>query len=179
MKGVYLALGANLGNRAGNIAYALRLLAPLVRVEAVSPLYETDFLGADEAESKDQPPYYNAACRVVTGLTPGLLVAHAKRVEHQLGRRTSGHFAPRPIDIDLVLFNDFVGVDGEAVVPHPRMLERAFVLQPLVDLDPGLVHPETRQRLLDYLARLGDQGVRRVGETGWQAAYMPSQAGLR
>lgn len=179
MSGIYLALGSNLGNRAGNIAYALRIMEPIVRVEAVSALYESAFQGVEEAPVKEQPSYYNAACRVVTGLSPGLLVAHAKRVERQLGRRDTGHWGPRPIDIDLVLFDDFVGQDENIVVPHPLMLERAFVLRPLVDLDPDLRHPEGGERLSDHLARLGETGLERVAEEGWQEKYMPADASAR
>jgi 2-amino-4-hydroxy-6-hydroxymethyldihydropteridine diphosphokinase len=174
VSGVYLALGSNLGNRAANIAYALRLLAPIVRVEAVSPLYESPFQGAEEAEIRDQPPYYNAACRVVTGLSPGLLLSHAKRVERQLGRRATSRWAPRPIDVDLVLFDDFVGIDAEAVLPHPRLAERAFVLKPLLDLDAELTHPATGERLADILARLGAAELTLVGERGWHESYMPT-----
>lgn len=150
-QGVYLALGANLGNRQANIALALRMLGPLVRVEAVSPLYES----APQGISGEQPPYYNAACRIVTGLSPGLLLRHVKLIEHEIGRRATERWAPRPIDIDIALYNDQVFETPELTLPHPRLTERAFVLRPLVDLDPALVHPATGQRLADLLGKLG------------------------
>jgi 2-amino-4-hydroxy-6-hydroxymethyldihydropteridine diphosphokinase len=77
------------------------------------------------------------------------------------------------MDIDLALYDDFVGRDGDAEVPHPRLTERAFVLQPLLDLDPDLVHPATGERLSGLLLRLGSPDLRQVGANGWHEAYMP------
>src|SRR5690606_2345692 len=125
---------ANLGDRRANLVAALDRLPPLVRVEAVSALYE----------SPPQPPapppaYLNAAIRVQTGLEPEDLLAYLKQVERDLGRRPSARWAPRPIDLDIALYDDRI-VDTEALqIPHPRLPERNFVLRPLLDLDPDLV----------------------------------------
>ena len=102
---VYLGLGSNLGDRERNLSVALLRLPPLVRIEAVSSLYETDPLGP-----QDQPPYLNAVCRGVTGLQPRALLRHLLAVEHELGRRGRAHarWGPRPIDIDLLLYGDAV-----------------------------------------------------------------------
>ncbi|HXH21825.1 MAG TPA: 2-amino-4-hydroxy-6-hydroxymethyldihydropteridine diphosphokinase [Dehalococcoidia bacterium] len=148
MAGIYLSLGSNLGNRAANIALALRMLGPLVRVEAVSRLYQSP-----PADGSDQPDFYNAACRVVTGLGADLLLAHAKRVEHMIGRRPAPRWAPRPIDIDIALYGDLVLESEALTVPHPRLGERAFVLFPLLDLDPRLIHPQTGTPLSDLASR--------------------------
>ncbi len=153
--GIYLALGSNLGNREGNIRLGLRMLEPLVRVETVSPIYESEPQGVPEP----QPPFYNAACRVVTGLTPELLLRHIKRIEHAIGRRETKHWGPRVIDVDIALFNDLVLDEEGLTIPHPRLLERAFVLRPLLDLDPDLGHPGTGERLADALSRLGEGGL--------------------
>ncbi len=160
---IYLALGANLGDRRANLAQALRLLPPEVTVEAVSALYE----------STPQPPapppdYLNAACRIATRLSPEALLRHVKQIEHDMGRRPGERWAPRPIDLDIVLYDDLF-LDTEAlVIPHPRLAERNFVLQPLLDLDPNLTHPVSGQRLDALLAQVGSTGLRRIAEQGWQ-----------
>ncbi|HEU0073075.1 MAG TPA: 2-amino-4-hydroxy-6-hydroxymethyldihydropteridine diphosphokinase [Dehalococcoidia bacterium] len=159
---IYVALGSNLGNRQANLAMALRMLEPLARVEAVSALYE----------SPPQPPapppaYLNAACRIVTGLSPDSLLRHLKRIEHSIGRRDTQRWAPRPIDLDIALYHDQVIADGDLTVPHPRLTERAFVLRPLLDLDPELSHPASGARLTDVLTRLGSDGLVQVAAAGW------------
>ena len=169
MSGIYLGLGSNLGNRRGNLTMALRMLEPLCRVEAVSALYE----------SAPQPPapapaYLNAACRVVTGLTPVLLLRHVKRIEKLIGRHEGERWAPRPIDIDILLDDDQLIDTPELTVPHPRLLERAFVLQPLLDLDTTLTHLGTQEPLTAILARLGSQNLEQVAAIGWhEATLMP------
>jgi 2-amino-4-hydroxy-6-hydroxymethyldihydropteridine diphosphokinase len=164
--GVYLGLGANLGNRAANIALALKMLAPLVRVEAVSPLYESP-----PADGSDQPLYYNAACRVVTGLPPDLLLTHIKRVEQMIGRRDAPRWSPRPIDIDILLFDDRVVETPALTVPHPRLTERAFVLRPLLDLDPEVTHPGSGERLASLPAASEALAVVAQGEW-WRDARL-------
>jgi 2-amino-4-hydroxy-6-hydroxymethyldihydropteridine diphosphokinase len=157
LTGIYLGLGANLGDRQANLTSALRLLPPLVRVEAVSPLYQ----------SPPQPPapppdYLNAACRVATELAPLPFLRHLKQIEARLGRKDTGHWGPRPIDLDILLFNDEVIATDELTIPHARLAERPFVLRPLLDLDAELVHPATGERLGDLLARLGDYELRLI-----------------
>lgn len=171
MAGVYLALGSNLGNRRANLALALRMLAPLARVDAVSALYESPpQLRPEPVEGPPAPPpaYLNAACRVVTGLEPLLLLRHLKSIERLIGRRAAERWAPRPIDLDIALYDDLQIDDPELVLPHPRLTERAFVLRPLLDLDPDLVHPVTKEPLARVLERVGSDGLVRVAEPGWE-----------
>ena len=146
---IYLALGANLGDREANIRRALGMLPPEAEVEAVSALYETDPMGGPP-----QPRYLNGACRVRTLLDPHALLDHVKHIEKKLGRVEGERWGPRPIDIDIVLYDDLVLSDPGLVIPHPRLHERAFVLRPLLDLDPDLVHPVTGERLSDLLIAL-------------------------
>src|SRR5438132_10941683 len=151
---IYLALGANLGDRWENIRQAVALLPPAVKVEAVSPLYEPEPWG-----EPNQPRYLNCACRATTALEPREVLAHVKGIEKKLGRRPGKRWGPRPIDIDII-FYDAVVIDGpNLTIPHPRMLERAFVLRPLVDLDPNLVHPVTGERLTQVLAGIGERSI--------------------
>jgi 2-amino-4-hydroxy-6-hydroxymethyldihydropteridine diphosphokinase len=143
MTTAYLALGANLGDRRAAIAEALARLAGVgVTVEAVSPLYETDAVTPDP-----QPPYLNAAARVLTGLPARDLLAAGLEVERALGRvRPPGRQqAARTIDVDLLLYGDaIIDEPPGLVVPHPRLLERPFVRIPLADVaEPGLTHPLT------------------------------------
>jgi 2-amino-4-hydroxy-6-hydroxymethyldihydropteridine diphosphokinase len=143
----YLGLGANLGDRAALIDGALaRLEAAGVRVVARSPLYETDPVTVDP-----QPMYLNAVARVETTFAPDELLALCLAVERTLGRvRPAGATspAPRPIDIDLLLYGDAILERPALVVPHPRLLERAFVRIPLADVaTPGLRHPQTGDAL--------------------------------
>ena len=159
---IYVALGANLGDRRANLARALRLLPPEATVEAVSALYE----------STPQPPapppnYLNAACRIATRLSPEALLRYVKQIEHDIGRRPGPHWAPRLIDLDIVLYDGLVLDTETLVIPHPRLVERNFVLQPLLDLDPDLTHPVTGQRLDALLVQVGMTGLRRIAEAGW------------
>ncbi|MDB4981140.1 MAG: 2-amino-4-hydroxy-6-hydroxymethyldihydropteridine pyrophosphokinae, partial [Myxococcales bacterium] len=139
--------GSNLGDRAALIAAALlRLAAAGVRVLARSPLYETDPVTADP-----QPLYLNGVARVETTLAADALLALCLAVERAFGRaRAPGALspAPRPIDLDLLLYGDAILARPGLVVPHPRLLERAFVRIPLADVaTPGLRHPVTGDAL--------------------------------
>jgi 2-amino-4-hydroxy-6-hydroxymethyldihydropteridine diphosphokinase len=161
---VYIALGANLGDRRANLAEAMQRLEPEVCVEAVSALYK----------SPPQPPapppsYLNAACRVSTRLEPRELLAQLKRIEREMGRRSTERWAPRPIDLDIVLYDGRVVDEEGLVIPHPRLSERAFVLQPLLDLDAELTHPATGERLADVLARLSSDGLVQIAPVGWHS----------
>lgn len=163
---IYLGLGSNLGDRRLNLSRALEMLEPAVHVEAVSALYE----------SPPQPPapppsYYNAACRVTTELSARELMRYTQGIQTALGRTDTTRWAPRPIDIDILLYHDEVIEEPGLVVPHPRIVERAFVLQPLLDLDPALVHPVTGERIEDLLRLLGSCELMRLGEVGWQNGW--------
>ncbi len=162
MSGIYLAIGSNLGNRQANLALSLRMLEPLVRVEALSPLYESP-----PQQPAPPPDYLNAACRVTTGLPPDLLLRHLKRIEKAIGRHSQEHWIPRPIDLDIVIYNDAIIETSELTLPHPRLRERAFVLQPLLDLEPDLVSPSTAEPLATLLSQLKTGGLRQIAGSDW------------
>ena len=154
----YLGLGSNLGDRAALIEAALdRLEAAGVAVRARAPFYETDPVATDP-----QPLYLNSAARVETALGPDELLALGLAIERALGReRPPGDAAPapRPIDVDLLLYGDAIIDRPGLVLPHPRLLERPFVRIPLADVaTPGLRHPVTGEPLDRAPA---DPGVRR------------------
>jgi 2-amino-4-hydroxy-6-hydroxymethyldihydropteridine diphosphokinase len=143
MTTAYLGLGANLGNRGRTMERALDELAALgVHIVARSPFYETDPVTPDV-----QPLYLNAVVRVETSLSARALLYLCLDVERALGRvRLPGRpAAARPIDLDILLYGDaIVDEPPDLVVPHPRLLERAFVRIPLADVArPGLIHPVT------------------------------------
>jgi 2-amino-4-hydroxy-6-hydroxymethyldihydropteridine diphosphokinase len=141
---------------------ALRMFEPLAHVEAVSALYESP-----PQPPAPPPPYLNGACRIITGLSPDALLRHLKRIEHLIGRRDTQRWAPRPIDLDIALYDGQVLDDEDLTVPHPRLSEREFVLRPLLDLDPDLTHPASGERLADLLARVGSDGLVEVAAAGW------------
>jgi 2-amino-4-hydroxy-6-hydroxymethyldihydropteridine diphosphokinase len=135
----FLGVGANLGNRGETIARALELLAEQdgVEVVAVSTLRETDPVGV-----VDQPRFLNGAVAVETELAPRELLERLLAVELALGRTREGvRFGPRTIDLDLLVYGDVELAEAGLTIPHPRLVERRFVLEPLAELDPELVVP--------------------------------------
>jgi 2-amino-4-hydroxy-6-hydroxymethyldihydropteridine diphosphokinase len=160
----YLGLGSNLGDRERNLAVALRLLEPLVRIEAVSALYETDPVGP-----QDQPAYLNAACRGVTGLQPRGLLRHLQAVEYEIGRRPPhADWGPRPIDIDLLFYGDALIDEPGLRVPHPELHKRAFVLVPLAEVAAEREHPELRRSVGALASEIDRAGVRERAPRGWE-----------
>ena len=135
----YVGLGANLGDREANLRGALELLAGEadIQVVGVSSFRETDPVG-----DVDQPRFLNAAAAVVTELSPRELLDRLLAIERTLGRTRDGpRYGPRSIDLDLLLHGGGVLDEPGLVLPHPRLHERRFVLEPLAELDPALVVP--------------------------------------
>jgi 2-amino-4-hydroxy-6-hydroxymethyldihydropteridine diphosphokinase len=135
----YIGLGANLGEREATLRRALELLAatPGLDVVAVSSFRETDPVGFTE-----QPRFVNAAAVVETDLPARALLDRLLAVERLLGRTRDGpRYGPRTVDLDLLLYGDEVIDEPGLRVPHPRLHERLFVVEPLLELDPGLVVP--------------------------------------
>ncbi len=148
---VYIGLGANLGDREGTIRAALARLAedPRVEVVRVSSLRETDPVGFE-----DQPRFLNGVAALETTLGARELLELMLGVERDLGRTRHGpRFGPRTIDLDILLYGDAVVDEPSLRIPHPRMTERLFVLEPLHELDPDLVIPG-RGPLRDFLPGL-------------------------
>jgi 2-amino-4-hydroxy-6-hydroxymethyldihydropteridine diphosphokinase len=159
LKPVYLGLGTNIGDRQSNLARALKLLGERLKIEKVSSIYETEPVGY-----VDQPKFLNAVCLVKTNIGPLQLLSLVKGIESNMGRDAGFPNGPRIIDIDIILYGNMSMIDPELTIPHPRMNERAFVLIPLVEIAPDLIHPFTKERI-DDLATIveGREGVKKVG----------------
>ncbi len=154
---IYLALGTNLGNRAANLRAALAGLPPEVRVRRASPVYETEPWGYE-----DQPAFFNQVVEAETYLSPENLLSFLKQLEAALGRQATFRNGPRLIDLDILFYGDQVVETESLAIPHPGIASRAFVLVPLADLAPGLIHPGFGRTVRDLLAGIDSGGVKRV-----------------
>jgi len=154
---VYLGLGSNMGNRQGNLDRALELLSQRLRVGQVSSVYDTEPVG-----NINQPRFLNLVCQVSTRLAPMELLTLVKGIEIKLGRPSGSSNGPRPIDIDILFYGDQVMENPKLVIPHPRFTERAFVLIPLAEIAPDLVHPVSSKTVKELLTSISEkQGVLR------------------
>jgi 2-amino-4-hydroxy-6-hydroxymethyldihydropteridine diphosphokinase len=169
---VFLGLGANIGNREANLRMAVRLVGQRCEIVAVSSLYESPALVADGASPG--PDFLNAVCEISTELDVRDLLHYIKRIEWDIGRRPAAQWSPRPIDIDVLLFGnrtiDFGDrtIDIEDLrVPHPRMLERPFVLVPLSEIAPYVVHPQMQRPFAELAFDVDRTGLTRVAGPEW------------
>jgi 2-amino-4-hydroxy-6-hydroxymethyldihydropteridine diphosphokinase len=156
---VYLALGANLGDRAASLREAIGRLRSAVAVERMSSVYETE-----PAYLLDQPRFLNMALRGRTALDPHALLAFLKRIERDMGRAAGPRFGPRVIDLDILLYDDLALDAADLRIPHPRMAERPFVLAPLAEIAPELAPPgwdRTVGQLAEVVRGNGDVLVRK------------------
>jgi GTP cyclohydrolase-4 len=154
---VYLALGSNMGDRRGNLAAALQRLREVVEISAISSIYETEPVGY-----LDQPRFFNIVCHGKTALSALELLKYAKDIEVAIGRQPTFRNGPRPIDIDIIFYDDLHITQDNLTIPHPRMTERAFVLAPLAELDPDVVDPTTGQTAQELLNAIPQDGVKRL-----------------
>lgn len=158
MTRVFLGLGSNQGDREAHLAHAVARLAGATRLTGLSSVYETDPVGF-----ADQPPFLNMVVRLETDREPDDLLRLTRAIEAERGRVRRFRDAPRTLDVDILLFGERRLDSDDLTVPHPRMHGRAFVLVPLLELEPTLAEPATGRpyaRLLEAAGGAG--GVTRV-----------------
>jgi len=160
----YIGLGSNLGEREDMIRQALEALAALPDTELLraSSLYDTEPVG-----DVDQPNFLNAVAQVETDLPAAQLLWNLLLIEKRLGRERTRRWGPRTIDLDLLLYGAETIEEDDLRVPHPELTRRAFVLVPLIELEPLLVHPGTGETMLTHLSKLGARPPVKRGTRLW------------
>jgi 2-amino-4-hydroxy-6-hydroxymethyldihydropteridine diphosphokinase len=137
METIYLSLGTNMGNKAGNLKTAIRLISGLpVVIEQISSIYSTEPVGL-----KTQPDFYNICVRGSTQMTPFALLEAVKKIELEMGRVKQEKWGPRIIDIDILFYSNIIINHEVLTIPHPEIASRKFVLEPLSEIAPLFVHP--------------------------------------
>lgn len=147
MNTVAIGLGANLGNREENLQRAGERLSEFMKELRFSSVYETEPVGYH-----DQPWFLNQVCLGVTEYSPLNLLFRLKNVEKEMGREPGPRFGPRLIDLDLLFYRDWIIISHLLTIPHPRMMERSFVIQPLLEIITDWVEPKTGRRLSEVWA---------------------------
>lgn len=153
-----LGLGTNLGNRTANLRSAIAGLGELGDVARLSRIYESEPYGY-----VDQPRFLNMAVLLRTSLEPAALLSAVKAIEEQIGRAPTYRMGPRVIDIDILFYDDLQLDTPGLQIPHRGVMDRAFVLAPLLDLDIGLRHPLTGEQLADRIVALNDTSLVPLG----------------
>lgn len=150
MKRVFIGIGSNEGDRLHNVSEAIRLLGASegIRVAQMATIIETEPIGGPP-----QGPFLNTVVEIDTPLSPHALLAVLKDIERRLGRVPSAErWGPRPIDLDILLYGDLILQEPALTIPHPRLHERLFVLEPLAQLAPDQLHPTLQQPISALLA---------------------------
>ncbi|NKQ34495.1 MAG: 2-amino-4-hydroxy-6-hydroxymethyldihydropteridine diphosphokinase [Chloroflexi bacterium] len=159
MRDIYLGLGTNLGNRRRNLERAVLGLASALTVTAVSPIYASEPWGIT-----DQPEFLNICLAGRTAVSPAELLPFIKNLEVELGRQETIKWGPRLIDIDILLYADWIVQSDDLTIPHAFMTERAFVLRPLADIAPDVIHPVNGLTVAEMAAAVDSAGLQRLTE---------------
>lgn len=157
---VVLALGSNMGNRCSELQAGLEALAARrdILLQDVSGVWESTYVGPGD----DQADYFNSCCTLITGLTPQWLLEAVKIIERGRGRADDAHMQPRLLDIDILLFGQRIVDDPDLKIPHPRLHERSFVLEPMNEIAPGMRVPDSGETV-----RALCEKIRGAEGSGW------------
>lgn len=145
----YIAFGSNIGDKEGNINRAFEVLKQKIKIIKTSSLYETKPMYIE-----NQALFLNGAAKVDTELKPKELLDFLKNTEKKLGRKETKRNGPRIIDLDILFYGDQIINKDDLLVPHPKIQERAFVLVPLAEIQPNLIHPVYKKTIAELLSEL-------------------------
>ncbi len=145
----YISLGSNIGNREKHIITAMRHLKTRVEIEKTSGLYETEPYGY-----KDQNEFINCVAKIRTDMTPPVLLDRLLRIEAEMGRVRKFKWGPRVIDLDILLYEDFISNSESLTIPHKDMQNRIFILKPLIEIEPELIHPVLKKSVSQLYEKL-------------------------
>ena len=154
---VYLSIGTNLGNKIENLKNAISRLSSIVTINSISSVYETEPLNVQKQDN-----FLNIAIEVQTNFPPLELIEKLKKIESEMGRVLSELNKPRIIDIDIIFYNSIILDEVRIQVPHPRAHKRAFVIFPIMDLNPAFVHPILNKSLMEISKNLSNQRISKL-----------------
>jgi 2-amino-4-hydroxy-6-hydroxymethyldihydropteridine diphosphokinase len=152
----YIALGSNMGDREKNLKEAVKHIAALPQTKVIkgSSIYETEPVGGPK-----QRPFYNAVVKIETALEPEKLLQKLQETEAAFGRVRKEKWGPRTLDLDILLYDQQIIATDKLTIPHPLMAERAFVLEPLVEIDPEAYHPVLEKTAAELLREFTDRNM--------------------
>lgn len=164
MSGVFIALGANVGDRQGNLLLAVELLQDCGKIERVSKLYQSSAYGFSE-----QPDFLNAVVMLKTRMQPEVLLSACKKIESKVGRKKRFHWGPREIDLDIIFYGKRIIRKENLTIPHRDFHRRCFVLKPLADIAENFVSPTHGKTVLELLKNCCDTTKIGLISTNWYA----------
>jgi len=155
----YISAGSNIGDKEKNLHYGLEALEQAGTLLQISPFFETEPVG-----HADQPWFLNIAIGLETLLTPSELLQQCLKIEESCGRRRTIPDAPRTLDLDLLFYGDTIIQEADLVLPHPRLAERRFVLEPMARIAPDFVHPLLHKSMRTLLKECTDRSCIRLAQ---------------
>ncbi|MDO9545418.1 MAG: 2-amino-4-hydroxy-6-hydroxymethyldihydropteridine diphosphokinase [Pelolinea sp.] len=154
MHDVFISLGSNIGDRYNALLNARNLMTPDIVPVSFSKIYETPPWGYE-----DQPPFLNQVIKAQTELSPSALLERLKGIEKEIGRKSNFKYGPRLIDLDILFYDELIYKTDNLTVPHPEIINRAFVLIPLMDIASNFIHPFYNQTISNLAKAVEPNGI--------------------